>query len=418
MIGIIFRVTKEVIYIQEEKIAQKNVAIMWFSNFFIAGSMTMVLPFLSLYIDTLGDFSDAFVQSWSGIIFSITFVTAFIFSPIWGKIGDRYGRKYILVVFALGLGISVFLMGFVTSVAQLFVLRLFMGIFTGFISMSQALIATQTSKRLAGRVLGTLQTGSVTGSLLGPLIGGVLADTYGYPTTFKWVALFLFFSSFLVLFGVNEYQIKEDDQPTRFSSRQVVLHIIRHPMLLSVMLISMVLQIAHFSVQPILSLYVNEINGPVNIAFYSGLAFSAAGLGNLLMARKWGMLGDRVGYVKILTLLLFAAGIVYFPGGFVTNIWQLVILRFFLGIAIGGIIPTRIGYIRQEAPVAMQGEVLGYNTSIRFFGNMIGPLLGGLVAAGFGISAVFMLTSTLLILSGVGMLIAQKRYPTMVANHY
>lgn len=406
------------ITIHQDTIIKKNVAIMWFANFFIAGSITMVLPFLSLYINTLGDYSEAYVQNWSGIIFSVTFVTAFIFSPIWGKIGDRFGRKPILVAFGFGLGLSVFFMGFVTSIAQLFFLRLFMGIFTGFVSMSQALIATQTSKKMAGKVLGTLQTGSVTGTLLGPLIGGVLADAFGYAATFKWLALFLFFSSFLVLFGVNEYRIKEEDQPTRFSSKQVILHILRHPMLLIVMLISMVVQIAHFSVQPILSLYVGQINGPENIALASGIAFSAAGLGNLLMARKWGAIGDRIGYVKLLSLLLFYAAAVYFPAGFVTSLWQLVILRFLLGVAIGGIIPVRIAYIRQEAPIAMQGEVLGYNTSIRFLGNVIGPLIGGAISAGFGFSAVFVLTSTLLFISGIGMVFAQKQYPRHVANQH
>ncbi len=104
------------------------------------------------------------------------------------------------------------------------------------------------------------------------------------------------------------------------------------------------------------------------------------------------------------------AGIVYFPGAFVTNIWQLVVLRFLLGISIGGIIPVRIAYIRQEAPLSMQGEVLGYNTSLRFLGNIIGPSLGGFLAGFFGFSAVFFVTSALLILSGVIMLIAWYKY--------
>src|SRR5699024_3939378 len=120
---------------------------MWIANFLISGSITMVQPFLSLYIETLGNYSDDQVQMWSGFVFSITFVAAFIFPPIWGKIGDRIGRKAILVLFAFGTAILLFFMGYVTSVYQLFLLRMFMGLFTGFISMSQALIATQTSKR-------------------------------------------------------------------------------------------------------------------------------------------------------------------------------------------------------------------------------------------------------------------------------
>ncbi len=417
----IFRETKdflkEGVIIQEQQLVKRNVAIMWFANFFIAGSITMVQPFLSLYIDSLGDYSASYVQTWSGLIFSITFVTAFIFSPIWGKVGDRFGRKPILVVFAFGLGISLFLMGFVTSIVQLFFLRMFMGVFTGFISMSQALISTQTSKRVAGQVLGTLQTGSITGTLLGPLIGGALADLFGYSATFQWLAFVLLFASFLVLFGVKEFRIQEEEQPIHYSSRQVLLHILRHPMLLIVMFMSMIVQVANFSVQPILSLFVGDIHGSANIAFFSGLAFSSAGLGNLLMARKWGTIGDQVGYIKVLTILLFAAGIIYFPAGFVTNLWQLIILRFLLGITIGGIIPIRIAYIRQEAPISMQGEVLGYNTSLRFFGNMIGPMLGGTISAYFGYSAVFILTSALLLLSGIIMAVAQRRHPELVPNH-
>src|SRR5699024_4224777 len=109
----------------------------------------MVLPFLSLFIETFGNYSEAYVQNWAGWTFGITFVAAFIFAPIWGRVGDKYGRKKLLIFFATGLGLSIFLMGFSTSVWQLFILRLVMGIFTGFIPMSQALIATQTPEDVA-----------------------------------------------------------------------------------------------------------------------------------------------------------------------------------------------------------------------------------------------------------------------------
>ncbi|MBC5635535.1 MFS transporter [Ornithinibacillus sp. BX22] len=385
---------------------------MWFANFFIAGSTTMVIPFLSLYIDSFGNFSDVYVQNWSGWVFLVTFIAAFIFAPIWGRVGDKYGRKKLLIFFASGIGLSVFLMGFATNVWQLFILRLFMGIFTGFIPMSQALIATQTPKNIAGKVLGTLQTGSITGTLMGPLLGGALADAFGYSATFKWVAITIILSGLIVLFGIREerFEFATDKEHKAYSRKEVILHIIRHPILLVVMLISALVQIAHFSVQPILSLYVEEIHGPANIAFFSGIAFSAAGLGNLLMSRKWGKLGDQHGYIKILIALLFMAGIVYIPGAFVTSIWQLVIVRFLLGVSIGGIIPLRMAYIRQEAPLSMQGEVLGYNTSLRFLGNIIGPALGGLIAAFNGISTVFYVTSGLLILSGGFLLFAWYRY--------
>jgi MFS transporter, DHA1 family, multidrug resistance protein len=390
--------------------AKRNLGIMWFANFFVAGSMTMVLPFISLYIESFGNFSSTYVQHWSGWIFAITFVTAFVFSPIWGRIGDLYGRKKILILSGIGMGLSIFLMGYCTSVWQLFLLRLFMGIFTGFVPMSQAFISTQTPKEIAGKVMGTLQTGSITGSLLGPLLGGALADTFGYADTFKWTSISIFISAFLVLFTKEMIYQSNGDKQKNYSSKEVILHIIHHPILLTVLLISALIQMAHFSIQPILSLYVSELHGTENLALFAGIAFSIGGLGNLFMARKWGNLGDRYGYVKLLILLLFLAGFFYLPGGFVSSYWQLVIIRFTLGVTIGGIIPLRIAYIRQEAPLTMQGEVLGYNTSLRFFGNIIGPAMGGLISGYFGFSAVFVSTSILLILSGAILMAAVHRH--------
>lgn len=384
---------------------------MWFANFFIAGSMTMVIPFLSLYIQQLGHHSPEFVQRWSGWVFAVTFITAFIAAPIWGKFGDRRGRKPILVIAALGLALSVFLMGFVTSVYQLFILRLLMGVFTGFISMSQALISTQTPRKIAGRVLGTLQTGNVAGSLIGPLLAGLLADSVGFRLTFHFTSILLLLAGLFVLFGVKEFKLEEkslDDHPEKshYTSKEVLAHILTNPMLLMVMVVSLFVQVANFSIQPILALFVNQLHGPTNLAFFSGLAFSSAGLGNLLMARNWGRLGDRIGYQKILIALVFLSGVVYFPAAFVTSIWQLVIIRFFLGITLGGVIPVRVAYIRQVTPLNMQGEVMGYNTSLRFLGNIIGPSIGGFISSLYGFTYVFFVTSGLLILSGIALFVA------------
>lgn len=154
-----------------------------------------------------------------------------------------------------------------------------MGFFTGFIPMSQAFISTQTPKEIAGRVLGTLQTGSITGSLLGPLLGGLLADSLGYSLTFRWTSIAIFISAILV-FATREYKIEvSKGTKSHYSSREVLGHIIRNPVLLTVLLISALVQIAHFSIQPILSLFVSDLHGTTNIAFTRELPFRRLVLG-------------------------------------------------------------------------------------------------------------------------------------------
>jgi DHA1 family multidrug resistance protein-like MFS transporter len=386
------------------EVQKRNLIIMWIANFFIAGSLTMILPFISLYIDTLGNYSNEYVQQWAGLVFGVTFVSAFLFSPVWGRIGDKYGRKKVLIVLGFGVSICVFLMGYVHSVHLLFVLRFFMGLFAGFISTSQALIATQTSKEIAGKTLGTLQTGNVSGALIGPLIGGLLADSVGFQYTFILTSLTTGIAATLVLIGIKEIRLESKGESTRkYSGKEVLKYLFSTPMLLMVMVISTIIQIANLSIQPLLALYVSELNGPENIALLSGVVFSATGLGNLLFARQWGKLGDTMGYEKVLMLLMVLAAFVYLPQAFVTDLWQLVLLRFLLGMVIGGLIPCRTAYIRQVVPLSIQGEMLGYNSSFRFLGNVIGPVMGGFLAGYIGISSVFFVTTSLFVISA-GML--------------
>ena len=228
-------------------------------------------------------------------------------------------------------------------------------------------------KTIAGRVLGTLQTGNITGSLMGPLLGGILADAVGFAANIP-VASFSILISVVLVFTTKEFKLAtKAGARTSYTRKEVLKHIIFNPVMVTVLLLSTLIQIANFSIQPILSLFVTELHGYANLAFFSGMAFSATGLGNLLMARRWGSIGDHFGHIKLLIILLFITGLTYLPGAFITEYWQLVIIRFLLGITLGGLITLRVAYIRQEAPIAMQGEVLGYNTSLQFLGNIIGP---------------------------------------------
>ena len=187
---------------------KRNFIIIWVCNVLVAGTLTMIMPFLSLYIDTFGDYSHAYVQRWAGLIFGASFVTAFIMSPIWGRIADKYGFKPILLINGFGIATSIFLMGFVQSVEVFFLVRLLNGVVAGFIPTSLAFISAQTTKEEAGKMLGTLQMGSVTGMLFGPLFGGLMADIFGFKYTFIITSISIAIAAFIVLFGLNE-QIRE-----------------------------------------------------------------------------------------------------------------------------------------------------------------------------------------------------------------
>lgn len=374
---------------------------MWIANFFVAASATMVTPFLSLYIETFGNFPAAFVQRWSGIVFGVTFFVAFFFSPFWGRFGDSHGRKKILLINGSGIAACLFLMAMVDSVQGLFWLRFFQGIVTGFIPTSIAFISAQTPKKIAGQTLGTLQTGTVSGALLGPLLGGGLADAWGFEMTFYLTSIVIALATLFVAIGTVEKRTDDTEQRRHYTRAEVFRFVFHHPLTMTIMFLSLLIQVANFSIQPLLALYVDELSNSANTAFLAGIAFSAAGLGNLLATRKWGRLGDRIGHEKVLLGLLFLSAILFVPQAFVTDVWQLAVLRFLFGVQLGGMIPCMTAYIRRVAPSEIQGEVLGYQVSLRFLGNMAGPVMGGVIAGFYGISSVFFITAFLCFVGAV-----------------
>lgn len=391
-------------------VQKRNFIIIWISNVLVAGTMTMIMPFLSLYIETFGDHSEAYVQKWSGLIFGASFVTAFIMSPIWGRVADKYGFKPILLINGFGIATSVFLMGFVDSVEMFFLLRLLNGVVTGFIPTSLAFISSQTAKKEAGKMLGTLQMGSVTGTLFGPVFGGLLADAFGFQYTFVITSISVIIAALIVLFGIKEQKRVKNPKAIQYSRKAILSGLLHHRLMLNVMIVTALIQVGNFSIQPLLSLYVSHLTEAKDVAFLAGITFSAAGVGNLLFARRWGKLGDDIGYEKVLSILLLLSFIFIIPQAFVTQLWQLIFWRLLFGIALGGMIPITTALVRREAPIDIQGEVMGYNTSFRFLGNIIGPMFGGIVSGFIGISSVFIITGVLFLV-GFAFLYYAKRKP-------
>ncbi|MEB8659348.1 MFS transporter, partial [Bacillus cereus] len=98
---------------------KRNLMICWLGCFTTAAGMSLVIPFLSFYIEELGVTGTSSIAQWSGLAFGVTFLMGAIVSPIWGKLGDIHGRKLMLIRASLGMAIIMTLMGFVTDVYQL-----------------------------------------------------------------------------------------------------------------------------------------------------------------------------------------------------------------------------------------------------------------------------------------------------------
>ena len=137
---------------------QRNLYSLWFAQFIAMLGLSMIIPFLPFYVRELGVTGKEAVKIWSGFIFSAPFMVSAFLQPLWGVLGDRYGRKPMVVRAMLGLALANFLMGFAQNALQLLILRLFQGILSGFVAPSLALMASCAPREKTGQALGTLQT--------------------------------------------------------------------------------------------------------------------------------------------------------------------------------------------------------------------------------------------------------------------
>ena len=380
----------------QERHWKQNLVICLVGSFTTLVAMSLLLPFLPLYVEQLGVADHAAIVQWSGIAYGATFLAAAIVAPFWGRLGDRYGRKLMLIRASLGMAIAMSLMGMVTDIWQLVALRLFVGIAGGYSSGSMILVATQTPKDKTGWALGALSAGIMGGNLAGPLLGGALPPLIGIRATF-WLAGSVIFLTFLA----TTFLIREERKPPKRSkeqSRESVWSAIpdRKP-IIAMLVTGMLLMFANMSIEPIITVYVMQLmDDQAKVTMISGVVMAVAALGSILSASRLGRLADRIGHTRVIIGAMTIAALLLIPQAFVTQAWQLIGLRFLMGLALGGLLPCISSVIRHSVPDRVAGSVLGLSVSAQYVGQVAGPVAGGFVGGRFGMPAVFLCTCALM----------------------
>lgn len=377
---------------------KKNLFILSIAVFIAGIAFSKIMPFLPLYVASLGDFSHQELNFWSGFIYAGMYIVSAITSPWWGKLADKKGRKLMILRASFGMAIAIGAMGLVTNVYQLFALRCLQGLFAGFVSNSNALIATQTPKEKAGQAMGTMASSVTAGTLLGPLVGGFLASIFSYRITF-FITGILLFTTFIMSF----LWVKEDNfvakNTAKLDKTKDVIKQFNSPILIFGLLITtMIIQAANNSINPIVSLFVKQLlHNHGNVVLISGIIAALPGIATFAVASKFGALGDKIGTHKIIIAGFIAASLFFFATAFVQNTIELGILRFLVGFSDACLFPQVQTMLTKNSPAAITGRVFSWNQSAMYLGNIIGPLIGTTVSGLSNYSMVFLVTAVIVL---------------------
>lgn len=352
-------------------------ALVWFltiTSVFMSASYTMLVPFLPMYlIDELG-VAQSDVNIWSGLIFSISFLISAIMAPIWGALSDKKSHKAMAVRAAACLAISYVWGGFVQTPWELFAMRSFQGFSAGLWPACLAIMTSTAPREKMGWCLGLMQGGSTAGAALGLIALGLIVFIKG---------------------GEQKKVVKTVEKKKSGGS----MKLLKVPVIQRMLFAAAVVQLAVMLVQPVLPLYIAELQGSMdNIVMVSGIVFSVVGISGVFAAPMWGRLGTNIGYRWALYVALLGGGIFGVVQAIPGEITPFVIWRFVGGIFFAGIFPAINALFAENTLPSERGRIYGLSYAAQQIGSVAGPILGGLMATYWSNSIVVMAHGFVMIL--------------------
>ena len=387
----------------------RNVWIITASMTVLAICYTMIIPFLPIYLLELGVPKDD-VALWSGLVFGITFLIAGIMAPIWGKIADNKGKKRMALRAGFAIALSYVLIGMVSNEYELLLGRAFVGFANGFYPAAMTMVSLSVDEKQVGRALGIFQTGLILGNVIGPFLGGAIESIVGMRPVFYVSGVAVLIATLAVLFFVKEPKLHTDEsneeskskQPTKSTSlREDFKAVQQQPVLVRLLWIFFFMQCAIMMLQPILALYVGDMQGTMEgAAIISGTILSIGGLAGSLTTNIWVRIGERRGYFKTISYCMLGSGVVLLLQSLPVGIWWFGVLQVLIGSCIVGINPSLSAAVTLNTDPSFRGRMFGMTTTAQQFGSMVGPVFASIVSTYVGISYVFSITGLLLLYMG------------------
>ena len=370
--------------------------------FCTAFGVSQLAPILPLYFHDLGVQTPEAMSLWSGLATGATYIIVCLAAPFWGRVADKKGRKITLIRSSFGMALCNILIAFQTTPEGVVLIRLVQGLVSGFYSASITLIASETPIERTGWALGLLASANLAGSLIGPLLGGYIADTVGIRNDFIIVGALMGLAGVLATIFIHENYVPKPN-PEKLSIRKLKEQIPEFNSIVALCVASFIYAICIMSLQPVISVYIKGIvpSDTENLAFIAGAVFSAMGIAQLMSSSPLGKLVDKIGPRKVLVVSLIYVGVLNIPQAYVSDVYQLAIIRFLQGFGLGGMLPALNTYLSSKTPREFTGQVFSYNQSCLFFGYFLGSVGGASLMAWLGFTTLFWVSGGLFIISAL-----------------
>lgn len=367
----------------------------------MSSSYTMLIPFLPIYMQSeLGATADN-VSLWSGVTYAITFAISAFVSPIWGKLSDKMGKKPMIIRASFLLAITYFLGGIVRTPFELFLVRAFQGIASGLWPACLVMMSACVPKNKIGISMGLMQSANICGGIIGPLLGGILATTFGMRNSFYVGAVALSLITVTTILFIKEPPVAPEKEINKAQNTSY-LTFIKDKNILILLLCVCMTNLVILQIQPIVSLYVQQLSHNSDKAvLLTGFIMSLGGIAGALASPLWGKTGQKVGFYKTITLAFISAGLLMSLQGVPNSLVLFGLMQFLCGLGFSGIFPSANSILVLLTPPSSRGMGFGSLFSAQMIGGALGPVIGGVIVSFMSFNTVYIISGSILFVIGI-----------------
>ncbi len=365
---------------------RRNIIVLCATVFLASVSWNQVVPFLPRFIEDIGGKQDLYF--WIGLVTAVQSLSGILAMPFWGKLGDIYGRKPMIIRAGICLTGVYFGMSICQAPWHLAVFRFLNGALTGFIPGSFALIATNTPEKLAPRYIATVQVASSCGLIAGPVIGDILARCFGFRASMQVSGVAVALCTLAVALFVREPNKPKIVEKTSLIEDFFIA--VRSRVQMPIMIGVMLVWFYGASISPYVVLYLESLPGKLPPGFTGGV-FALPAVAFVATAHIWAAIGHRKGFHKAILIGATGTAICTAAAAFIPNIWGFAAMYLVAGIWLAAISPSTGALTCTRVDESFRGRAYGIQNSMGASAAFIAPFLASLAAALLGMRWVFVM---------------------------
>ncbi|MEV4733023.1 MFS transporter [Saccharopolyspora sp. NPDC049426] len=387
----------------------QNLVLLWAGQFVNTAGLMMLVPIMPFYLEQIGTTGVAETQTWAGVAIAAPALALTVATPLWGRLGDRIGRKWMVVRALLGLAVAMVVMTVASTPLLLVVGRLLQGTLGGVVEAAAAFAGSTGTDEKRGSALGKSFSATAAGALVGPIAGGLVVGSDGLHQLMLAIAAAATALAIACAAGLRE----PDRAPAGAARKHTTGQPRRRGSVMRVpgaTLLALAAIGTYFGVYGLIPIYAEHIQGIVIEAraasVWVGVLHSVMWGATLLGSFWWGKHNDLTGR-PLRTFAITAAGcaasiaVVSLP----LDPFAMIPFRLVQGFCFAALAQSLFLHFSRHAPGEHKSAFVSTANSYLLIGQSAGPLLAGpLVGFLSAPTAVLVMA----VVCGIGALLALK----------